>query len=108
MEAVPKGHKRDLVVEVLRDDGGKLYSQIRDRNLVSERGKTERYHRAVVIDRQRGRHMDADTVQNRAESMSILTGFPLVVNLDWPCMANKGFDGCRCPECVKKIHARSR
>lgn len=94
--------KRDNVVEVLREDDGKIYSQVRDRNLRED----TRYHEAVVIDRQRGRLLDADTVRRRAEALADLLELELVVDLSWPCMAKRGRDGCRCPDCADAIRAR--
>lgn len=95
---------RDNAVEVLRDEEGKLYSQVRDRNLK----EGERYHDLVVIDRQRGRILDADTVRRRAEALADVLGLELVVDLTWPCIAKRGKNDCRCPECADALRARKQ
>lgn len=94
----PKKKTKRLIVEVRRESlDGKVYSQVRDRNRDpwAEPGVTW----CVVIDRQRGPMMDADTVENRARSLAELTGLPFDIDLTWPCAAERGLK-CRCPRCT--------
>lgn len=98
--------KPDCVIEVLRDLDGKVFSQIRDRNQPPDRSIY--LSRAVVIDRQRGRGMDQDTVLSRAQSLAGVTGLPFEEDLTWPCKADRGLPDCTCPRCVAKIEERKR
>lgn len=88
--------KRNLVLEVLRDYDGRLFSQIR--STVPKKYGT---YDSVVIDRQRGRQFDPETIISRARSLAKLTGLPYEENLAWPCKAERGYADCRCPRCVK-------
>jgi hypothetical protein len=92
--------EQDLVIEVRRESiDGHVYSQIRDRSRDRYRGEPGEPPTCVVIDRQKGRGLDAETVERRAEALAELTGLPFDLDLAWPCAAEKGWP-CRCPKCV--------
>lgn len=92
--------EQDLAVEVRRESiDGHVYSQIRDRSRDGYRGDPGEPAVLVVIDRQKGRGLDADTVERRAEALAELIGLPFDLDLSWPCAAEKGWP-CRCPQCV--------
>lgn len=95
--------KFDIVVEVLREDDGRIYSQVRNRAIPGDRltrvGGQQRY---VVIDRQRGRSMDSETVMNRAKYIADCIGADYNEDLTWPCSAAKGNSHCQCPACIEK------
>lgn len=106
--------KRDLVVEVRRDYDGRLYSQVVDRvaKAAYEQGRAKRMsefpRHTVVVDRQKGRMLDAETVQNRAEGLAEVIGCPLEEDLFWPCRAREGWGFCSCPDCAKRSDERER
>jgi hypothetical protein len=89
--------RKKIVVEVRRGNDGKLYSQIRD-ELVREYDEPT----PIVIDRQRGRQYDQDTVLTRAKGLAKLLEVPLRDYPEIPCIANRGFVQCMCPKCVNQ------
>lgn len=89
---------RDLVVIVHRDQLGQIFSEVIDKNQKVIGYSTE-WYRGVVIDRAKGRSMDAKTVQTRAKSLADLIGAPLEIDLTWPCAADRKLP-CHCPKCV--------
>ena len=99
---------KDLAVLVRRADDGKVFSEIRDRNgdpyLRSHRSRDGHETIAVVIDRQKGRGLDLDTVCNRARYLAELLGLPYVEDLTYVCLARQGLF-CSCPDCVAKTKA---
>lgn len=93
---------KDLAVIVSREDDGKVFSEIRDRNRDVRFWRTaEGGTAAVVIDRQRGRGLDLDTVCNRARYLAELLDIPYIEELKQICLARKGLF-CTCPDCVAK------
>ncbi len=101
---------RNLRVEVRRDYDGRCYSQVVDRAL----GMTHPYvienhvSWCVVIDRQKGRGMDADTVISRAQGVAEVMGIPYDEDLTWPCGAVAGQEYCHCPRCAGIADRRAR
>lgn len=95
--------RRNLVIEVLREYDGKVYSQLRN-PVADKHGR----HEAVVVDRQRGRFFDQDTIISRAHSLAKLTGYPYNEDLSWPCGADKGWGQCNCPKCAKVADDRAK
>ena len=57
-----------------------------------------------VVDRAKGRMMDAQTVQRRAEMLAKLMGVELDIDLTWPCIASRKMS-CRCPKCIEEGRA---
>jgi hypothetical protein len=109
-----RGKKRDLVVEIRRDYDGRLYSQVVDRiekkryeSGASRRDMTFPTH-TLVVDRQKGKLLDAETVQNRAASLAEVIGCPLEEDLFWPCRAREGLGYCSCPDCANRSDERER
>lgn len=101
--------KKQIEIWVRRDYDGKVLSMIVDVNH-PDRSKfwSGLYAGAVVIDRQNGRQYDMDTIINRAQSISEISGFPYDEELTWPCKAEAGFKDCSCPKCAEKINSRSQ
>lgn len=88
---------RDISVIVRRDSFGVVYSEIINRAEIDYRGEVSS---GIVIDRQKGRGIDSNTVIRRAQSLANLLGAPYDEDLTWPCVAIKKL-ACRCPECIK-------
>jgi len=87
-----------LVVEVRREAfDGHVYSQVRDTARDYLRYDLDLPPVYIVIDRQKGRGLDSDTVIHRAEALAELMGIPIDIDLTWA--AEKGLN-CRCPKCV--------
>lgn len=107
--------RRDIAVEVRRDYDGRLYSQVVDRvarqkseDRRSGRGEASRAPHTVVIDRQRGRLLDSETVLNRAQGVAEVLGCDYDEDLFWPCRARNGlYERCACPECVRRSDERA-
>jgi hypothetical protein len=106
--------RRDIAVEVRRDFDGRLYSQVVDR---IEKARYESGDRSrgkefptflLVVDRQRGRLLDSETVLNRAASLAEVLGCPLDEDLFWPCRARQGYtqQTCSCPACAQRTNER--
>lgn len=94
---------RKIQVEVRRDGtNGYLYSQVADVNGSSHYMRKDGETYMVVVDRQRGRMLDSETVIHRARALANVLGVPYVEELEWPCISTQGMNGCRCPECVKE------
>lgn len=92
--------EQELVVEVRREAyDGHVFSQVRNRARDLYDYEPEFPPVTIVIDRQKGRGLDQDTVTHRAEALAFLLGIPFEVDLSWPCAAEKGLP-CRCPKCV--------
>lgn len=107
--------KRDLVVEVRRDYDGRLYSQVVDRVAKAAyeqrrtlRGRGDFPTHTLVVDRQKGKLLDAETVQNRAAGLAEVIGCPYEEDLFWPCRAREGHGYCSCPDCAKRSDERER
>jgi hypothetical protein len=108
------GRRRDIVVEVRRDFDGRLYSQVVDRieKARYESGQRRRGKElptfCVVVDRQRGRLLDSETVLNRAGALAEVLGVQLDEDLFWPCRARQGYtqQTCSCPACAERTNAR--
>lgn len=97
--------KKDLAVLVRRDYTGFVFSEVRDRGAP----EPKRYlGSAIVIDRQRGRQFDSDTIISRAQSLAELLGLPYDEDLTQQCGAEMGFINCNCPRCVSKKDQRAR
>ncbi len=104
-----KSYSKKLVIEIRRESGdGQVYSQIRDINAppygatLIGTGKNARWvTHAVVIDRAKGRMLDAETIQARACALAELLDLPFDIDLTWSCAALKGMP-CRCPRCVNQ------
>ena len=97
---------KDIRMLVRRDPEGYVFSEIRDMNAED---RVRYLGHAVVIDRQRGRAMDSETVINRAQSLSKLLDIPYDEDLTQQCKRDMGFIGaCGCPRCVAKNDARAK
>lgn len=94
---------RDIRVIVRRDTDGQIFSEVIDRAKVLNLYTRDVYD-GVVIDRARGRMMDARAVQLRAEHLAKLLGVELDVDLTWPCAADRKLP-CRCPKCIESGRA---
>lgn len=103
--------RKKVVVQTRRDYDGKVYSQVRDlieyEKRYDHKGSDYTPH-TVVIDRAKGRHMDQDTVLNRAQSLAQVMGCQYDEDLFWPCKAEEGWGDCNCPRCAKKVDERSK
>lgn len=106
--------RREIVVKVRRDFDGRLYSQVVDR---VEKARYESGARrrgkdlptfCVVVDRQRGRLLDSETVLNRAQALAEVLGVTCDEDLFWPCRARQGYtqQTCSCPACAEQTNAR--
>lgn len=90
--------KKNLIVECVRDWDGQIFSQVRVDPEPPKNGGS------IVIDRAKGRQMDAKTIKNRAQSLAKLLGLPFKEDYTWHCKAMQKL-ACRCPECVKEGRA---
>jgi hypothetical protein len=95
-----KETKKILAVQVLRWDDGTLYSQVVDKTKDHWKTHSDR----VVIDRQRGRGLDSETVKRRAKAMAELLQLPYEEDFTWPCVAYQKRP-CRCPQCIQRGNA---
>jgi hypothetical protein len=95
--------KAEIVVQIRRDYEGKVFSEIVDRSLKSDHKAVviDGHTRRVVIDRQRGRQLDSDTVISRAIAVARCLRVPYDEDLHWPCKAVEGYAECHCPRCAK-------
>lgn len=93
-----KAKEKDIIVEVLRDYDGTIYSQVVDNNLPI------RTPRTLVVDRQKGRGLDIHTIKHRAKLLADLLGVDYKEDFTWHCVAIEKRP-CRCPECVKRGNA---
>jgi hypothetical protein len=101
-----KKRTRKLRVEVRRDgNDGHLYSDLVDLNRPDAYSRKDGETYAMVVDRQKGRMLDAETVKSRATMLANLLGVEYFEDLEWPCIASQGRNQCRCPECVKQPKA---
>lgn len=98
---------KDLRVLVRRDPDGKVFSEVRDLNASPD---IRRYvGAAVVIDRQRGTGMNADSVLSRAETLAQLLDIPYDEDMTQQCRVDLGWTGiCNCERCVEKRDARAK
>lgn len=94
-----KQSAKDIRVIVRRDIDGQVFSEVIDRAKVIPLWNRDAYD-GIVIDRAKGRSIDARTVQVRAEHLAKLLGAPLEVDMTWPCAANRKLP-CRCPKCIE-------
>lgn len=102
--------RRDLCVEVRRETDGVVYSRILDRAVetAADLTRVDNRQRYVVIDRARGRMLDAETVVNRATYIADLLGVELIEDLTWPCSASRGYGHCQCPKCAAEADKRAK
>jgi hypothetical protein len=108
--ATRAAQKRDIVVEVRRENDGQVYSRVLNR-AIDARDDTTRLNgqqRYVVIDRAKGRLLDSETVIHRAQYLAECLGVPFVEDLTWPCSAAKGLVRCQCPACAEKANVRAK
>ena len=98
---------KDLAIVVRREDDGKVFSEIRDRNADPYLSRADGVTIAVTIDRQRGRGLDLDTICNRARYLSELLDLPYEEDLRHICLAAKG-SFCTCPDCITRTKAGRR
>ena len=86
---------RELVVAVMRESiDGQVYSAVRPwPRREMENGQV------FVVDRQKGRGLDTNTVISRAKSLALLLDVRYVEDLRWHCVADQ-LRACRCPVCV--------
>lgn len=96
---------KDLAVLVRRGYDGYVFSEVRDRNAL----EPKRYlGSAIVIDRQRGRQLDSESVISRAQTLAELLNLPYDEDLTQQCGSDMGFIHCNCPRCVAKKDARAK
>lgn len=104
----------DIAVEVRRDYDGKTFSAIINRAIPAPQSREYRYAahgdltRSVVVDRQRGRGMDMDTLISRARAVVHLLGAEYDEDLHWPCAALNGALECHCPRCAGIANERAK
>jgi len=54
----------------------------------------------IVIDRQKGRMLDENTVVSRAKRLAEIVGCGIDIDLSYCCVAWKKINSCTCPKCV--------